>query len=46
MKNLLILGAGTAGTIMANHMRKKLDRSTWAIKIVDGHPEHYYQPGF
>ena len=46
MKNLLILGAGTAGTIMANRLRKKLDRSAWNIRIVDEHPDHYYQPGF
>lgn len=46
MKTLLILGAGTAGTIMANHLRRKLSRSEWNIKIVDQHPEHYYQPGF
>jgi sulfide:quinone oxidoreductase len=46
MKKLLILGAGTAGTMMANHLRKRIDRSEWAITIVDKHPEHYYQPGF
>src|SRR6266571_199565 len=46
MKQLLILGAGTAGTMMANHLRKKVDRSEWEITVVDQHPEHYYQPGF
>lgn len=46
MKNLVILGAGTAGTIMANHLRRKLDLAAWRITIVDKHPEHYYQPGF
>ena len=45
-KNLLILGAGTAGTIMANHLRKKVDLNQWSIKIVDQDPNHYYQPGF
>ncbi|MGD7653479.1 MAG: type III sulfide quinone reductase, selenoprotein subtype [Verrucomicrobiales bacterium] len=45
-KNLLILGAGTAGTMMANHLRKKVDRSQWQITIVDQDPHHYYQPGF
>ena len=29
MKNLLILGAGTAGTIMANQLRKKADLNHW-----------------
>ncbi|QQL45641.1 type III sulfide quinone reductase, selenoprotein subtype [Sulfuriroseicoccus oceanibius] len=46
MKNLLILGAGTAGTIMANHLRKKMNRSEWKITIVDKEGDHYYQPGF
>ncbi len=46
MKNILILGAGTAGTIMANHLCKRIDRSEWAITIVDKEPHHYYQPGF
>lgn len=46
MKKLLILGAGTAGTMMANKMRKALDRSEWDITIVDQYKTHYYQPGF
>ncbi|MGD0582675.1 MAG: FAD/NAD(P)-binding oxidoreductase [Bacteroidales bacterium] len=46
MKKLLILGAGTGGTIMANKMRKKLPRKEWNITIVDQSKIHYYQPGF
>jgi sulfide:quinone oxidoreductase len=46
MKKLLILGAGTAGTMMANHLRKKADLDDWTITIVDQCPDHYYQPGF
>ncbi len=46
MKKLLILGAGTAGTMMANKMRKKLARDEWDITIVDQFKTHYYQPGF
>lgn len=46
MKNLLILGAGTAGTMMANHLRPKLDKNKWNISIVDQYKTHYYQPGF
>jgi sulfide:quinone oxidoreductase len=45
-KKLLILGAGTAGTMMANHLRKKVNPREWAITIVDQDPHHYYQPGF
>ena len=46
MKKLLILGAGTGGTIMANKMRKILARDKWEITIVDQNKTHYYQPGF
>jgi sulfide:quinone oxidoreductase len=46
MKSLLILGAGTAGTIVANKMRHLLDNDEWRITIVDQHETHYYQPGF
>ncbi|MFY9153528.1 MAG: FAD/NAD(P)-binding oxidoreductase [Prolixibacteraceae bacterium] len=46
MKRILILGAGTAGTMMANKLRKALDREEWSITIVDKHRTHYYQPGF
>ena len=46
MKNLLILGAGTSGTMMANHLNSKLDKNQWKITIVDQYKTHYYQPGF
>jgi sulfide:quinone oxidoreductase len=46
MKNLLILGAGTSGTMMANHLISKLPKSEWQITIVDQYKTHYYQPGF
>lgn len=46
MKNLLILGAGTAGTMMANHLRPKLSQKKWSITIVDQEKNHYYQPGY
>lgn len=46
MKKIVILGAGTAGTIMANKLRKALDREEWSITIVDKEKTHYYQPGF
>ncbi len=45
MKNLVILGAGTSGTMMANHLVKKLPND-WKITIVDQYKTHYYQPGF
>ncbi|HPI44979.1 MAG TPA: FAD/NAD(P)-binding oxidoreductase [Tenuifilaceae bacterium] len=46
MKRIVILGAGTGGTIMANKLRKALERDEWDITIVDKEPNHYYQPGF
>lgn len=46
MKNLVILGAGTAGTMMANHLVSKLKKDFWKITIIDQYKTHYYQPGF
>jgi sulfide:quinone oxidoreductase len=46
MRKILILGAGTAGTIMANKLHKVLDKNEWEIKIVDNDKTHFYQPGF
>ena len=46
MKRIVILGAGTAGTMMANKLRNFLDREDWNITIVDQFKTHYYQPGF
>jgi sulfide:quinone oxidoreductase len=46
MKKIVILGAGTGGTIMANKLRKALDRNEWDITVVDKDKTHYYQPGF
>ncbi|HEX6497655.1 MAG TPA: FAD/NAD(P)-binding oxidoreductase [Micromonosporaceae bacterium] len=46
MKRLLVLGAGTAGTMAANRLRRRLDRSEWEILVVDHSDRHYYQPGY
>lgn len=46
MKKILILGGGTAGTMMANKLRNALSRDEWNITIVDRDKYHYYQPGF
>lgn len=46
MKKLVILGAGTAGTMMLNKLYNTLDKDEWQITIVDQHETHYYQPGF
>ena len=46
MKKLVILGGGTAGTIMANKLAPILDKNEWQITLVDESRKHYYQPGF
>lgn len=45
VKNLVILGGGTAGTMAANKLRKKLAKSEWNITVVDQDDKHIYQPG-
>lgn len=46
MKKLVILGAGTGGTMMANKLAKDLDQAEWLITVVDQNNEHHYQPGY
>lgn len=46
MKNLVILGAGTGGTIMANRLAGPLKKRGWKITVIDKDDDHYYQPGF
>ncbi|MGE5186114.1 MAG: NAD(P)/FAD-dependent oxidoreductase [Acidobacteriota bacterium] len=44
MKQIVILGAGTAGTMMANRLARHLpDR--WQIVLLDRDDAHLYQPG-
>jgi sulfide:quinone oxidoreductase len=46
MKKIVILGAGTAGTMVANKLSHVLNHDNWKITIVDQDETHYYQPGF
>ncbi len=46
MKHVVILGAGTAGTMMANHLHHQLKHPDWEITIIDEREEHHYQPGY
>lgn len=41
---IVILGAGAAGTALANRLVERLDGAK--ITIVDGRKQHLYQPGF
>jgi pyrroline-5-carboxylate reductase len=45
MKKLVILGAGTAGTMMLNKLNNVLDKNEWQITIVDQHETHYASAG-
>ncbi|MBK1635497.1 NAD(P)/FAD-dependent oxidoreductase [Rhodovulum adriaticum] len=42
--NIVILGAGAAGTAMANRLVERLDGAK--ITIIDARKRHLYQPGF
>ncbi|MBW2092417.1 MAG: NAD(P)/FAD-dependent oxidoreductase, partial [Deltaproteobacteria bacterium] len=46
MKNVVILGSGAGGTMVAAKLRKELDETVWRITIIDKHPRHDYQPGW
>jgi sulfide:quinone oxidoreductase len=46
VRRLAVLGAGTAGTIVVNKLRRKLDPANWQITVVDQDDRHLYQPGF
>jgi sulfide:quinone oxidoreductase len=45
MKRVVVLGAGTAGTMVANKLRRRLGRD-WQVTAVEQSVEHHYQPGF
>ncbi len=40
---IVIIGAGAAGTALANRLVQRLDGAQ--ITVIDGRTEHYYQPG-
>jgi sulfide:quinone oxidoreductase len=46
MKHLVVLGGGTAGTMVVNKLRPRLPAADWKITVVDETDVHYYQPGF
>jgi sulfide:quinone oxidoreductase len=46
MRRLLVLGAGTAGTMVVNKLRHRLARSEWQITVVEPSDRHFYQPGY
>ncbi|MFT6145347.1 MAG: sulfide:quinone oxidoreductase [Myxococcota bacterium] len=44
MKQRLILGGGTAGSLLANKRVRALPNG-WQVTVVDHDDEHIYQPG-
>jgi sulfide:quinone oxidoreductase len=46
VKRLLVLGGGTAGTMVVNKLRHRLDADQWQITVVDRDDNHHYQPGY
>ncbi len=45
MKQLLILGGGTAGTLLAHKTTRTLAPAEWRVTVVDRDDRHLYQPG-
>ena len=46
VKRLLVLGGGTAGTMIVNKLRRRLSAEQWQITVVDRDDTHHYQPGY
>ncbi len=46
MKNLVVLGYGAGGTMVATKLREKLEESEWNITVIDRDWQHHYQPGW
>lgn len=44
-EHLVVLGAGTAGTMVANKLRRRLP-DAWTVTVVDRDDVHDYQPGY
>jgi len=46
MRNVVILGSGAGGTMVANTLRGELDESEWQITIIDKDDQHHFQSGY
>ena len=46
MRQIIILGGGTAGSILANRLSRELPTKEYQITVVDRNNLHHYQPGY
>lgn len=46
MTHIAIIGAGSGGMMTANILRRKLDRASTDITVIDQDDTHYYQPSY
>ncbi|SDP46821.1 sulfide:quinone oxidoreductase [Nakamurella panacisegetis] len=46
MKRLVVVGGGTAGTMIVNKLRRELKTDDWEIAVIDRDDVHPYQPGY
>jgi sulfide:quinone oxidoreductase len=46
VKRIVVLGGGTAGTMIVNKLRRRLKSDQWQIAVVDQDDVHRYQPGY
>jgi sulfide:quinone oxidoreductase len=44
-RQIVIIGAGTGGTLAANRLRREFDRHEFDITVLDADDRHVYQPG-
>ncbi|MGZ8701386.1 MAG: tryptophan 7-halogenase, partial [Gaiellaceae bacterium] len=44
-KQIVVLGGGTGGTMVANRLRRRFDGDEAEIHVVDRDDAHVYQPG-
>ena len=46
MKNIVIIGGGSAGVMFANRMRKEFREDEVALTVIERSEKHTYQPAF
>lgn len=44
-RRIIVVGGGTAGTMVANKLRRQLEPAAWRIVVIDRDNDHLYQPG-